>query len=251
MVSADSCGVAAAPRRPTPTTRPVAPREHGAWGILLIPLATAVGVAGRAPWPVWLFFLAAVSAHVARANWVRQRRGWAWAMLAVAGACGAVLVAVWQRWWLVPVGLGLTPLWWQKTRHDLRWQLAAGLGLTTTAPVGWYVIHGRWEVMAGWLWVLNAAFFVGGMLHVRMHRTAAVARRVCRREQATGNVVYHAALAVGAVVAWPAAAGWLLAAARAAWGAWRLRPQVNIRRLGWIEVGHSLGFGLLVVYGNG
>ncbi|MDW8343852.1 MAG: YwiC-like family protein [Verrucomicrobiae bacterium] len=226
------------------------PREHGAWGILLVPLATAVGVAGQAPLPFWLLLAATICVHMARANWLKKNRRWACGLLVVAGGCGAALLIGWQRGWVIPVACALAPLWWQKTRHHIAWQVVAVLGLTTTAPVGWYVIHGRWDLTALWLWVLNAGYFIGGVLHVRMHVAAAVARRVNRREQATANLVYHGLLAAGAAATWPAGAAWLPAVMRAVWGAWRLQPQLAIRRLGWTEVAYSLGFGVLVVYLN-
>lgn len=230
--------------------KPAKPREHGAWGILLVPLATVIGVAGSAPWPVWWLAGTAVCAHLARANWLRKNWSWTVALLSVTTLCGAMLVIGWQRWWVVPVGVALAPLWWQKTRHALGWQVLAVLGLTSTAPLGWYVIHGRWDWVAVWLWIVNAGYFVGGVLHVRMHLTAAAARRVDRRRQAMTNLVYHVILGAFAVATWPAGGAWLLATARALWGTWRLRPQLEIRRLGWTEVAYSLGFALLVVYGN-
>ena len=45
---------------------PIFPREHGAWGMLLIPLGTAAGVAGRWDVPLTLFLAAVLALFLLR-----------------------------------------------------------------------------------------------------------------------------------------------------------------------------------------
>ena len=110
-----------------------------------------------------------------------------------------------------------------------------------TAPAAWYVATGQWEYR---LWALNALYFGGGVLYVKMHLATAIAR------EATGRwpvLWYHGALVAVAVAAWPVGLALLPAVARAVVGVLRLQPRLRIKRLGWTEVGHSVVFGLLVI----
>lgn len=246
------------------------PREHGAWGILLIPFLTAVVVAGKFSPAVLLALAAVLAAFLARYPLEllllparapstpparAQLRPWAWAYTSVAAALGLLLVAGWRLYLLLPLGaLALAffalHLWAGRKRraHAAPAELLGALGLTLSAPVAWVAATGGLDATGALVWLLNAVFFCSGVLYVR----ARIRRRqLQRRPEAAafgrltlgfhGGVVFF----VLALVYWREASllvavPFLVAAARAAWGAHR--PPFNLRRLGWTEVALSLFF---------
>lgn len=229
------------------TDRPPAPREHGAWGILLVPFAVAVGVAGRWTLPVALLLVSVLCLYVARTSWLQRRWRWMTALVAASVAAGAPLVVVWKLWWLVAFGAVAAVLAAQPTSPSLWRQLLAVAGLTLTAPAAWYAATGALDYR---LWLWNALYFAGGVFYVRMHLDAARKRPGCRQ----ANLIYHAGLAVlllalagGGVVSWAVTWAFAPMLARAAAGSWRLSPVLRIKRLGWTEVAHSVLFGALLV----
>lgn len=226
---------------PARVGRPPLPREHGAWGILLIPFATAVGVSGVWNAKLALLLGSVVCFYLARASWRKQDRRWLVIWLAGSVLGAAVLMAVWRLWWLALVGAAAAPLAFRRTERSLAGQLTAVAGLTMTAPAAWYVATGQWEYR---LWALNALYFAGGVLYVKMHIATAIAREATGRWPVLG---YHGALAAVAVATRPVGLALLPAVARAVVGVLRLQPRLRIKRLGWTEVGHSVLFGLLVI----
>ena len=58
------------------------PREHGAWGILLIPFATAAAIAGVFNAPVALLLASVLSFYLARTSFLKGDYRW------MAGLCG-------------------------------------------------------------------------------------------------------------------------------------------------------------------
>jgi hypothetical protein len=111
--------------------------------------------------------------------------------------------------------------------------------------------------MTGWLvWMLNAAFFAGGVAYVKA-RVQALAAARAQNSPAPGRLVwgFHLALAFGAASL--ALVGWIsplvilpfgvALALRAGWGGRRWGQRFAIRELGWQEVAHSLVFAVLLV----
>jgi hypothetical protein len=249
--------------------KPPLPREHGAWAVLLVPFATAVGISGQFTLPVGLLLISVLCFFVARASLLRAiaagfrpRPGgalsatdttgnarWALVLLLLSAAAATPLVLVWDRWWLLAFGALAAPLAFQKTERALPMQLLAMTGLTLTAPAAWYVATGRLDAWAWGLWLLNSLFFAGAFFYVKMHLAAAIRRTTAG--VTTGTVTYHIAL-VAALTAlvlvgqlpWAVALVFAPAVVRAAVGAWRLSPKLQIKRLAWAEVGYSLAFGL-------
>jgi hypothetical protein len=217
------------------------PREHGAWGILLIPFATAVGASGVWNARLALLLGSVVSFYLARASWRKRDRRWLVIWLAASALGAAMLIGVWQLWWLALFGAAAAPLAFRRTERSLAGQLAAVAGLTMTAPAAWYVATGQFDHR---LWALNALYFAGGVLYVKMHLATAIAREATARWPVLG---YHGALAGVAAATWPVGLALLPAVARAVVGVLRLEPRLRIKRLGWTEVGHSVVFGLLVI----
>jgi hypothetical protein len=157
--------------------KPPLPREHGAWGILLIPFATAVGVSGVFDLKVALLLASVLCFYVARASYLKQNWKWTVVLLAGSAACTAVLLLQARLWWLVALGAAATPLAFRRTERSIAVQLISVAGLTLTAPAAWYAATGRMDAKALWLWLLNALYFGGGVFYVKMHVAAAIRRR--------------------------------------------------------------------------
>ncbi len=234
-----------------------------------MPFATAVGISGAFTLPVGLLLISVLCFFIARASLLRAiaagfrlRPGaslsavdtmanakWALGLLALSAAAAIPLVLVWHRWWLLAFGALAAPLAFRKTERALPMQLLAMTGLTLTAPAAWYVATGRLDAGAWGLWLLNSLFFAGAFFHVKMHLAAAIRRTTAG--VTAGTVAYHVAL-VAALTAlvlagqlpWAVALVFAPAVVRAAVGAWRLSPKLQIKRLAWTEVGYSLAFGL-------
>jgi hypothetical protein len=220
---------------------PPLPREHGAWGILLIPFATAVAVAGVWNWPVALLLAGILCFYVARTSFLKQNYRWTAALLAGSAACTVPLLWVWKLWWLAAFGIASAPLAFRKTERSVAMQLLAVAGLTLTAPAAWYAATGKLEYR---LWLLNVLYFAGGVFYVKMHIATAIARRPAQR---AATMVYYGALAVVAAFWWPVGLAFVPVIVRAFVGVARLSPVLRIKRLGWTEVAYSLVFAALLI----
>jgi hypothetical protein len=221
-------------------SKPPMPREHGAWGILLIPFATAVGVAGAWNLPVTLLLGSVLCFYIARTSFLKQNYRWTAILLAGSAACVLPLLIVWKLWWLAAFGVVAAPLAFRKTERSVAMQLLAVAGLTMTAPAAWYAATSKLEYR---LWLLNALYFAGGVFYVKMHIAAAISRKPAGRLPV---VIYYGAL-TGLLAWWPVGLAFLPVIVRAFVGAARVSPVLRIKRLGWTEVAYSIVFAVLLV----
>jgi len=226
--------------RPVAVTKPPMPREHGAWGILLIPFATAAGLADVWSLPVALLLVSILCFYIARTSWLKQDYRWTAALLAGSVVCVLPLLFVWKLWWLAGFGAVAAPLAFRRTERSVVMQLLAVLGLTLTAPAAWYAATGKLEYR---LWLLNLLYFAGGVFYVKMHIATAMARKPAGRWPV---VIYHGALA-GILAWWPVGLAFVPVIVRAFVGAVRVSPVLRIKRLGWTEVAYSLVFAAILV----
>lgn len=233
--------------------KPPMPREHGAWGVLLIPFVTAVGVAGVFDLKVALLLGSILSFYVARTSFLKRDFQWTFILLAVSAGCTAPLLIVWRLWWLAAFGGVAGLLAFRKTERGIAMQLLAVCGLTLTAPAAWYVATGQLNQRAWWLWLLNVLYFAGGVFYVKMHVAAAIRRQ--RFESITERIrfgastlIYYGALAGVGVALWPVGLAYAPVVVRAVAGIMGLSPTLRIKRLGWTEVAYSIAFaGALIV----
>jgi len=219
------------------------PREHGAWGILLIPFATAAGIAGVFNVPVALLLVSVLCFYLARTSFLKGDYRWLVGLLVASLVAAAPVVVVWQRWWLVAFGAGVAPVALRRTDRSVAVQLAAVAGLTLTAPITWYVATGSLGWPAWRLWVLNALYFAGRVLYVKMHIAAAMQRGASRLRLGAPTLAYHGALAGVAACWWPVGLAFVPAMFHAVVGVLRLTPVLRIKRLAWTEVAAAVVFG--------
>jgi hypothetical protein len=224
------------------TSKPPMPREHGAWGILLIPFATAIGVAGVWNLPVSLLLVLILCFYIARTSLLKRNYRWTAIFLTGSAACAVPLFVVWKLWWLAGFGVIAAPLAFRKTERSVVMQLLAVAGLTLTAPAAWCVATGTLDYR---LWLLSVLYFAGGEFYVKMHIAVAMARQPAGRAPV---LIYYGALAGVVALWWPVGLAFVPAIVRAFVGVARLSPVLRIKRLGWTEEAHSLVFCGLVVY---
>ncbi len=260
--------------------RRAAPREHGAWGMLLVPFAVGVGAAWPPNGQTALLLVCAVSLFLLRAHLAAEVRGRRSgrgglphlsrllvrdSLLGIGS--GLVLTLYFGRLWLIPLGVlaGLLLLADQvllrrRQERSLAGEMLGAAALCLAAPAAYHVGGGDRSGMAAALWLLCALYFWGAVLTVRMR----IARRPAQRPAADlgwrlrqGAPVLAAYAAGFLGLAGATAAGWLPALVpaafvpavlRAFYAAFRCDGRFDVRRLGWAEVGHSLLFaGLLIL----
>ncbi len=259
----------------------IVPREHGAWGILLVPLLTGavVGlVSGGDIVSISPFALAALALFWLRTpveSWlgtspIRARtapelrlvRRTVFALTAV--SAGAL---VWLFWGgrnrdLLWIGAAAAAAFvaqaiLKKAGRDIRVaaEMVGAAGLTATAPAAYSAATGHLTIAAWSLWMANLLFAVNQIHFVQVRIRAA--RALSRGEKLAagsrflaGQVVLMALLAVACALhlfSWYAALAFVPLLFRGF--AWFLAPSkpLAIRALGFAELGHAAVFGLLLI----
>lgn len=261
----------------------VVPREHGAWGMLLVPLVTgaAVGLlAGGRVVPVLLLATAVLALF-----WLRTPvESWL--------GTGAVRVQTKQELQLVRgiilplatvAAVSLSALFWPGNDRGLIWlgvmagaafvaqmflkrmgrttriaaEVVGALALTSTAPAAYCVATGRLDAKAWALWVVNW-LFAADQIHFVWLRIRG-ARAVGFRERFTVGWSFLAgSIILGGMLALACHFSWLPELTLIAfvpvlfrgfvWFVKKPQPIV-VRRLGWTELAHALVFGALLTAG--
>ncbi len=214
---------------------------------MLIPFATAAGIAGLVNAPVAWLLVSVVSFYLARTSFLKGDYRWMVGLFAGSFIAAVPVVFVWHRWWLIAFGAGVAPVAFRKTDRSVALQLAAVAGLTLTAPVAWYVATGSLGWPAWRLWLVNAFYFAGRVFYVKMHVAAAVQRNASRLRLGASTLAYHGALAGVAVCWWPVGLAFVPGVVHAFIGVAQLTPVLRIKRLAWTEVAVSVMFGLSLV----
>jgi len=257
------------------------PREHGAWGILLIPLATGAGVAllrGGRPFPVVLFLLVALvlfwmqtpaeswfGAGPMRAQSKEELRLVQRVTFLLAGSALILLATLFWRGSnpkllilggvaaIAFLGQALLKKGGRKTR--VLAQVVGAIGLTCTAPGAFYVSTTQFGPTAYGLWLANWIFVAGQVLYVQTRiRGARVQGFMSRCEHGATFLEGHVA-AIGLLVlairlGWlPLAAVLAFVPALARGTAWFFgKPEtLSVHRLGWMEMVQALIFAVILV----
>lgn len=257
------------------------PREHGAWGMLLVPLATgaAVGLTrGRQALPLLLFLLAAMSVFWLRTpleSWLgttplhaqnaAERRTVLAFILSLSSLAALLFTALFwggQNRALLPLGAlvllaFMTQAALKKLSRKLRMaaQVVGAIGLTATAPAAYIVAAGHFDFVAATLWLANW-LFAGDQIHFVQLRIHAARAQETSEKLRRGRSFLAGQLGLSAVLIVAASSGVLPWLALLAFApvlfrgiAWFLRSAqpLAVRRLGWSELAQSVAFGVLLI----
>ncbi len=248
--------------------------------MLIVPLVVGALAGGPMSWAVILTFVAAFFAYLARHPLVLLARAqgkrerippatpiWLVAYGAIAGAAGLAVVVTGGYWLLAPiVALALVPLGLnlylasRRSEMSLVGELLGIAGLSLGAPAMYYVAAGAPGPQMLGLWLLSFLYFGGAVfyvkLKVRVHsRQDPPQSKFQRLLVGKTTVIYHlvavafsALLVATGLVPVLAPLAYIPATCKAIQGTLAWRRTVNIKRLGVIEVVHSLVFALLLIF---
>jgi hypothetical protein len=261
----------------------VIPREHGAWGMLLVPLATgaAVGlIEGGRAWFLPLLIVATVTIFWLRtpveswlgtspikAHGLEERKAvgrFIWALTVVAALTLGALFVGGRNEDLVLLGLiaaiafaGQSFLKKLSRKTRMLSQFVGAMGLTSTAPAAYCVAVGHLNARALLLWVANWLFAVDQIhfVQVRIHSTRATRLRE-RLACGSGFLITQIVIVAALLGIWqarilPALALLAFAPALARGTAWFFTPPTPlvVRRLGWTELAQAVTFGAILIAG--
>jgi hypothetical protein len=258
----------------------IVPREHGAWGLLLVPLFTGV-VAGFAPehriWALLQFTLMALSLFLLRTplesllgtGAIAARTSderWT-ALLASAGlgflSSACLLSLMWNGQypglWLLgaaTAGSFLLQAVLRKLSRSTRMisQIVGALGLTCTAPAAYYIGTGRLDMRAFVLWIANW-IFAGNQIHFVQLRIHAARANTFTEKFERGGFFFVAQAALLTLLLF--ASHWMIvpplailaflpAIVRGLVWFFRKAETLNVKGLGWSEMKHGIAFGVLL-----
>ncbi len=259
--------------------KPIIPKEHGAWAVLFVPMAIAAALEERISVNFIILALASLSVFLAYhpiqiilrntigakqpVERVMAARTWAALYLITAAFLGGILLYQGFRL-LAPIGLlgaALFVLNFFLTRigpKSVSSDFSAVAGLTLTGPSASYVLTG--DLTAGTVsaWLLTILFFGSSVFYVHMKIAATGFKRESmswRDRFSVGqlNLLYHVVVLVILFVLIANRFTPLLAMLafvpiflHAVFGTIRLSSGVRFKRLGFLLLGHSLIFGVLL-----
>lgn len=265
------------------TSSLITPREHGAWGLLLVPLATgaAAGLlsAGNA-WPVVALTVAALALFwlrtpveslfgtgIIRVQSPRERRSVSVTILILAIVAASALASLfWDGRNRVLLLLGAAAAFTFLAQSILRKlsrrtrmlaQIVGTLGLTVTAPAAYYVVTGELNRTAWALWFANF-LFAGNQVHFVQMRIHSAKLNGWSEKFAHGRsfLLGEFLLAIALISIWrfrllPGLTTVAFLPLLFRGTAWFFEPRrpLLVRRLGWTELAHAIAFGVLLVAG--
>ena len=260
----------------------ILPREHGAWGILLVPLVTgasvgllAGGTAGALA-PLTIAVLALFWMRTPLESWmgttpVKARTSEEVALVrratliigAVAAAALIWLLWGWRNSGLWEIGAAAVAAFLLQTLIRRQWrgwrtaaQMAGAAGLTAVAPAAYYAVAGRLDTAAWSLWAANF-FFAGDQiefvqLRIRAAHASHTRKLSAGREFLIRQIVLAALLILASasgLLRWGAALAFVPILVRGfAWFATKPKP-LAIHALGKSELTHAIAFGILLIIG--
>lgn len=254
------------------------PAEHGAWGILVVPFvcAAAAGSGAASAVPLTLAAVCVLGVFLLRGS-LQSYGQWRalflpahLALAAVSATTGALLLLRYERLPLLAVGaaaLGLYLLQQLLARshprdtekRSLAAELVGVVLLTLSAPAATISMQGHLDARGAEIWLLNALFFLGGVLYVKYRVRGVLAHRTFATLQerltfAWPVFVYHLLLVLLLACAvildslpLLALVAFAPAVLRAHGLLFHLGRRFPIKRLGWSEVAHSLLFAALLI----
>ena len=256
------------------------PREHGAWGMMLVPLAVGAIVAAghgvnatalmlfataaiavfwlRTPLEAWMG-TSAIKAQTAEERLAVKRLSFA--IAAIAAICGALLFAMGYARGLLLIVIFSSLAFAAQTavkrlgrRGRMPAQMIGALGLTSTAAAAYYVATGMLDRTALTLWAANW-LFAAGQIHFVQVRVHSARLNSFEQKWKQGRFFLIGQFALMAVLLLGIGSGLLPRMAALAFipvllrgTFWfvRGRQPLNLHRLGFTELAHALVFGALL-----
>ena len=258
----------------------IVPREHGAWGLVLVPLFTGVAASASSAhrrWPLLVFVIAAVSLFWLRTPIesllgttpvrVSTKQEWWTALLAaislaaVSAVCLAPLLGRSQNPGLLAVGavaalafLIQAALRKAAPRMRMTAQLAGAIGLTSTAPAAYLIGTGRLDRHALMLWAANW-IFAGNQIHFVQLRIHTARASGFSEKFGQGWMFFLAQFVLLAALIYATLGRWappliilafLPVLVRGTFWFFREAEPLAIRSLGWSEMRQGILFGVLL-----
>ncbi len=265
--------------------KPLIPKEHGSWAILIVPLLLGTLIAPTWPGRALILWVAAFGFFLLRyplALLVKTRkrptadRAYLWRWVAIYAGL-TVLSGGWLVLWeklgwlaIMALGGGLLlglHLWLVARRQEmsLSGELAGVAGLALGAPMAYYTASGQLDGTAAALWLVNALYFSGTVFYIKLKvrqqpRLPAPTRPVERLIQAKACLGYQIfaltlvmALALSGWIPLLTPLAFIPATLKMGAGAWRWQDKksLSLMRLGVIELVHAVIFTLLVIMAFG
>ena len=251
------------------------PKQHGAWALLYGPFVLTIAVLGRFEFRILVLFVAISAlfvAHEPLSKLVRSSRHgvprsralyWKrWLLVYLATALGSGFYLVWQYrlWSLLPLGLLIALLLvlhlylvGQRQEKHVWGELIGVVGLTATGPATYYVLESRWNEPCFLLWFLTLLYFSSGIFYVKM-RVSRFIKTDERGKRIVHCILYHLFLCVSLLLLnlYDLIPKLLILAyvpmiVRACVGALAKEERLNIRKIGFTELAHTIAFIVLFV----
>ena len=259
----------------------ILPREHGAWGLLLVPLVTGAGIAFRESSrivPAILLLVAAVAlfwlrtplesllgTSTLRAQTKDERRSVA-IVIAILGAVAALalgtLLWAWHNPLLWPIGIAACAVFigqalLKKLGRSARMlsEIVGTVGLTAAAPAAYYVVTGKFGLTAWMLWMANL-IFAGDQIHYVQLRIHTARVEGFKNKLMRGWTFAAGQLAMTVLLTIACLLGVIPAIASVAfspllfrgWFYFVQKPApLVVRRLGWNELSYAVTFCVLFI----
>jgi hypothetical protein len=205
---------------PAPVRRLLIPREHGSWGLWLLPLITgaivgAAHVHHSSLWPIFWLLIAAFSAFLAYQpleallgsspykvrSTIEKKIVAGWVLLCTAsGVLAAVALVMLGRGrvlWFGALGaacFGARFLLSRARKFRITRQILGALSLSSTAAAAYFVNTGTLDTTAMLLWTANWLFAVGQIEYVQVRVRMTVQSRAEKLRASLGISLYHVVL---------------------------------------------------------
>jgi hypothetical protein len=266
---------------PTRLRSLVWPREHGAWGILLVPLLAGAWIGNpQGERIIWLLLFAAVALGLfclrtpveallaispLRPQNDVERRATLYSIYLYASVSGLSLaILLWKAkaYGLLLLGAAAAAAFLIQSvmkmlgrQSRVNAQLTGAVALTSTAAGAYYLASGSFSRVAFVLWAVNWLFAANQIQYVQLRiHSARVAMPAEKFARGKGFLLGEVLTLLLLAMAWRA--GWLPGLALAAFGpvlfrglAWFVRSPhpLAVRRMGVSELTHAIVFGVLIV----
>ncbi len=260
---------------------PLITKEHGSWAVLFVPIIVNGCVARMWSMDIIFVALASLGAFLSyvpaqillrhysdipqRVEKLRQAKFWS-----AIDACFTIgfVVPLFLKGFFLLLAFGVVGAMFffcnfflvKHYSKMIATDLIAVAGLSLSGPSAYYVLAGRLDKTALSLYVLNFLFFGCSIfyVHMKIHASAAKNPGMAWREKLSigkVNLIYHAAvLTVVAVLAAVrfvpifVVVAFVPMVAHGVYGTLSLSTKVHFKRLGFLLLGQSIVFGILLSY---